>query len=191
MKSVVGSVALLMVCLCGCQPAHVQELTKKMWTADVATVPEFEEVWAWADANANRKPGMSHTYFMREAGEQEIESQQTGAPLALAGGNLATLVKDAGFQSRLKALEDAKLPSGLATPEREEAKQKYLKEWRNLEKLLTTGGKTPDIKKSMERLDLYAAQIRFIPGQNPPTGEAAKSFSGVQPYEDPFKKPVP
>lgn len=192
MKLHFGMVALCLVAVCGCQPAHVQELSKKMWTPEFAVIPEFEEVWSWQDPEANRKSGMSHMYFVREVGELEIESQQTGAPLNYSsGGTLAALLKDPGFQKRLKTFENLQLPPQYATPEREESRKKYVAEWRNLENLFKTNGKAADIKNSLERLNLYALQIRYIPGQTQPTGDAAKKYSGVTPYEDPYKKPVP
>lgn len=183
--------ALLLGFAYGCSPAHVQQMTKGMWQAKVANIPEFETVWAWNDEAANRKPGMSHTFFLREIGELEIEAQQTGVPVQLSGGTLAELIKDPGFQTRLKALENLKLPSNLATPEREGSLKKYVEEWRNLEKMVTGKGKAADIKKSTERLTILAEQIRYIPGQHKPEGEEAKKYSAVQGYEDPYQKKLP
>lgn len=186
MKCFAGFAIFLAVACTGCTPSSVKEMTKKTWQAEKVKFPELDNVMFYMDPAKPAPPAMSHGEFNRRVAEMETEVTQTG-PQGYDPKALAKAIKDPGFQDRLKALESASFPSAHASPEREEARKKYLQEWKDLEKQLATSKKFDDVKAANERLGKYFRQMEFIPNQSPPTGDAAKRYSGVEPYEDPYK----
>ena len=171
---------VLLVLVSGCgKPAHVNELTKPGWNPETATFPELESVLVWRDPEPPRV-NMSHTEFF------DNYFGVKGAKVDLKP--ILTAVRNPSFQERLKALAEAKIPGKYATPEREESRKKYIEEWKNLEKLLSTNAKQEEVAKSGDNIMRYMAQMRYIPGQTQPTGEAAKKYASVSPYVDPYKE---
>ena len=188
MKWSVGFVAILLACA-GCTPSHISEMSKKTWQAQTVSIPELDHVITWMNPVQPSPPAMSQGELNRRVLFMEADVKESGeTPPASALKDLGKFVKDADFQGRLKALESVAFPSAYASPEREEARKKYLDEWKNIEKTLTSGGKLEEVRKSLDKLDLYAQQMKFIPGQTVPTGEEAKKYSAVQDYVDPYKK---
>ena len=130
---------------------------------------------------------MSHGEFNRRVADMETEIQQTG-PQSYNPKSLAAAIKDPGFQERLKALESASWPGSYGTPERDEARKNYLEEWKKLEKTLASSKSFDDVKAASDKLGRYFRQMEYIAGQSPPTGSSADKYSGVEPYEDPYKQ---
>lgn len=170
----------------GCTPSSVKEMTKKTWQSNKVKFKELDNVMFYMDPDKPTPAAMSHGEFNRRVTDMDTEIQQTG-PQAYDPKSLIKAIKDAGFQERLKALESAAWPSSYGSPERDEARKRYLDEWKALEQKLATSKKFEDVKEASDRLDKYFRQMEFIPGQSPPTGEATKQYSGIEPYEDPYK----
>lgn len=178
---------LVLSLLTGCgDPPHMQEMAKKPWVPELVSTPEIEQVWVWNSPEENR-PGMSHMFFMSEIDSREIEARQTNAPVNLDLKFLVKLVKDAGFQARLKVLQETSFPAKYDSPQRQEARKNYFQEWSNLLKILENKGKLSEIKQAVANLTRYMAQMRYVPDQTVPAGNDAKRYSTITTYEDPYK----
>lgn len=148
------ALSLLSLVGCGSQAKHIEEMSKQSYQ---------EKTAQWPELIALMRP--------EDPADPSLEKV-----LRSRGANAKALIGSPKFQAAIKKFEETPIPDDKKTPEREASKQKLVAGLKELSKLVETAPPKDVMKKANEVTAIYAECLK-IPGQEAPTGAAAKNFA--------------
>lgn len=150
------ALSLLSLVGCGSQAKHIAEMGKQGYQEKTAQWPEL-------------------TALMRPEDPSDPSLEKV---LRSRGANAKSIIGSPKFQAAIKKFEETPIPEANKTAEREASKQKLVAGLKELTLLVDKGAPKDVMKKANEVTTIYAECLK-IPGQEAPSGAAAKNFAPV------------